>query len=553
MMHVNAMPIANRKSPIANRRRAKRGGFTLIEILVATAVLAILGTALIGLMSAAVDAWRRGEASRQVNEKLQAIRRQIADDLTAAVLDAAPVPDFHYTLDTLWSLPSDSNDPYHIVYSADPGTLKTDTADGYALSYFAPTGGSATVTLRIRVPFIVQAALLKARLDVFDRNASVRLAVARNNPNAEDPNVPASTWTEVATLNTDHSRDGAIGGAERDISAAVQGGDIVFVRATLQNSVDDTAQFLRGDQLRAEGRPVLILDCYKDAEALPQRPRPTFAAYYESGAQVVTLARTIPGETEKAALREAGSDTGTEFLNYFDDDGDGEVDEPDDLRALGGRAQVVYRLHPDPRRPGTSILRRAFEAPIGRAIDAVPAHDFISNVLYFGMTFWGGETNTWEMRPELDPDYASLDPVPRPPSRRWLSSRYLPEQVQVTLVLESDRGKRTTTTLTNAIAADFPTTETGHLRVHNTRGFYNVDRTADSTQMFLRDPRHYIKIGNEWIFYHRIASPTAIVVPQTGRGARGTTATAFPQGAEVLRGNTYVFTVGIPAFRHWER
>ncbi|MFW6163490.1 MAG: type II secretion system protein, partial [Planctomycetota bacterium] len=139
--------------------RHSRQGFTLIEILVAVGVLAILGTALIGLMTAAVDAWRQGEASRQVNEKLQALQRQVADDLAAAVADQAPVPDFHYALDTLWDLPEDPDDPYYIVHpDTDGGTMKTDTGTGRALAYFAPAGSSSQVVLRVRVPFVVGAA-----------------------------------------------------------------------------------------------------------------------------------------------------------------------------------------------------------------------------------------------------------------------------------------------------------------------------------------------------------------------------------------------------------
>ncbi|MFW6162310.1 MAG: hypothetical protein ACODAJ_06030, partial [Planctomycetota bacterium] len=390
------------------------------------------------------------------------------------------------------------------------------------------------------------------------RGADIALQVGRNNPLAEDPEAVVG-WSTVEALNEDHEHDGGIGGAERDISEAVQDGDIVFVRALLRNASanDDTAQFLRADDLRAEGRPVLILDCYRDPDALPERPRPTLRAYYEGGAQVVAFARTVPGETEKAALRQAGSGGNSEFYNYFDDDGDSQVDEPGDLMPLGGRGQVIYRLRPDPERPGTSILQRAFEAPLGRSVhqivEAEHLHDFIPNVLHFGMTFWGAETTTWELRPELDPDYATRDPQPRPPSRRWLSSRYLPEQVHVTVVVEADRGKRTTTALTEDIPADWPAGETGELHVQNTKGFYAVDRSADFTRPFLRDPRHYIKVGDEWIYYDHVVPPATFIVPRHGRGARGTVPAAHSQGDEVLRGTTYVFTVGIPAFRHWER
>jgi hypothetical protein len=224
---------------------------------------------------------------------------------------------------------------------------------------------------------------------------------------------------------------------------------------------------------------------------------------------------------------------------------------------LGGRAQVVYRVEPDPNKPGLGILRRGFEAPIGRPVSQIPAHEFITNVLYFAMTFWGADTTTWELTPELDPSYDTANP-PHPPSRCWLCSRYLPEAVQVTVVLEPDRGKRTSTGLSVALSDSFPASETGTLFVDNTRGFYNVPRSADSAQSFLRDPRHYLKIDNEWIYYEHVASPTAFTIPQTGRGLqgrdiRGTVAAPHVVGAEVYRGHPYVFTVAIPAFKHWQR
>ncbi|MFP4055731.1 MAG: type II secretion system protein J [Candidatus Brocadiia bacterium] len=529
-------------------RVGRRRGFTLIEILVAVGVLAILGTALVGLMSAAVGAWRRGEASRQVEEKHQALRRQLEEDFAAAVLDPPPVPDFHYALDTLWDLPTDPADPYYIV---EQGSPEDDVGEGYALRYFAPGPSSqATVVLRIRVPFVVQAALLKARLDVFHPEAWAALDVAPNDPHGDDPEAPPPSgdprWVEV-----DYLEGEGIAGGERDISEAVRGGDIVFVRATLSNTVEHTAQFLRGDLLRSEGRPVLILDAYREPDAVSQRPRPVFQAYWKAGRQVLSFSRTIPGETEKAALRQAGS--GSEYLNYFDDDGDGAVDN--NLRSLGGRAQVLYYVVPYPPeagKPGMGVLRRAFEAPLGRPMADIPAHDFIPNVLYFGVTFWGGDTTTWELRPELDPDYDPALP-PHPASRRWLSSRYLPEEVQVTVVVEPDRGKRVFTTLNAAVDADFPASGTARLQVQSTEGFYRVDRTSDAFQQFLRDPRHYIKIGEEWIHYERVASPTEFVIAAEGRGARGTTPSAHPVGAEVYRGSVSVFALGIPAYRHWQR
>ena len=535
----------NHKSKIKNQKSQQ--AFTLVEILVAIGVMVILGAALIGLMSAAMSAWRRGAASRQVHEKVQAFQRQIADDLAAAVLDPPPVPDFHYALDTLWDLPED-DDPYYIVYSPEnpPLVKETEADDGQELSYFAPASAddSVTIVLRIRVPFTIGAALLKARLDTFHDKASASLEVGRNNPNAVDPadreKPDDSSWQLIEELNPAGNRDGAIGGGERDISQYVEGGTMVFIRATLDNDVQDTAQFLRGDRLCSEGRPVLILDCYRATDALSQRPRPSFVAYWQDGAQVLSFARTIPGENEKPELR---------------------------LLALGGRGRVVYRLEPYPpeaNKPGHFVLKRGFEAPINdaHAIAQIPTHDFLSNVLYFGVTFWGGDTNTWETRPDVDPDYSSREPIPHPPSQRWLSSRYLPEQVQVTIVLEPERGERNVTVLTEDIPESFAATDAATLHVRSTRGFYNIDRSKDATRDFLREPRHFIRIGDEWLFYDRAAAATGFVIPKHGRGdhefrdpcrlIRGTFAQSHVRGDEVYRGETFVFTVRIPAFCHWQ-
>ncbi|NQT89009.1 hypothetical protein HQ560_19730, partial [bacterium] len=536
----------------------------------------------VGLMSAAVGAWRTGESSRQVQERLQSLRRQIDEDFAAAILDPPPVPDFHYVLDTLASLPDgkatdgdgEPDDPYYIVKT---GTVAEDKrlAEGVDVTAFY---GAQVVTLKIRVPFRVGAALLKARLDVPDKDSWARLQVWRNDPDLPDPDdreePAAGTWAVVDSINEgSETVDGAIGGGETDISLAARGGDIIFVKATL----GENATFLEADRLRSEGRPVLILDCYRDADALPDpadQPRPTFAAWFEGGAQIVTFTRTIPGEMEKRRLREAGG--GSAYLNDRDEGA---------LKALGGRAQVVYRITPyaDDGRRGLTVFRRAFEAPITRLpqnvgagalrpnliatvremADAglddavkIPAHDFIPSVLYLGFAFWGGETTTWEQRPELEPNYTtkygSAEPYPRPASMRWLSSRYLPEQVQVTAVLEPDRGKRTSTGLKRALDP----TATGSVVVSSTKGFYTVERSSDTTREFLRDPRHYIKIDDEWIYYDRVASETAFALPNNSavcRGMRGTTPAAHATDAEVYRGVVSVFTVSIPSYRHWRR
>ena len=522
-------------------------------------VFVILGTALVGLMAAAVDAWRQGEAGRVVNERMQALQRQIADDLAAAILDPPPPPDFHFALDSLYDLSDQEGDPNAILDKA-LSDIKEPTFDetpGRRVSAFS---GPGSVVLRIRVPFIVGAALLQARLDVLDADSEAVLEVTRNEPNPADPEAPGydaaapiATWFRMDAL---QKREGAItaeaiGGGETDASEAVQGGDIVFVKATLTGR---NAHFLRSDRMRPGARPVLVLDCYRNPDAIPQAPRPTFAAWFRGGAQTITFTRTLPPELEATAAAEGNSAT--------------------------GRAQVIYRFlpyHVSLGKPGLGVIRRAFAAPIPRTQSAdleegelslpniitlvrdeerlksggVDEQTFVASALHLGMSFWGAETTTWEDRPDLDPAYDAANP-PRPPGADWLSSRYLPEQVQVTLVLEPDRGKRAGTALAQAIAADFPGDNAeARLGVASTQAFDAVQRPSET---FVRDPRHFIKVGDEWLFYSRIGSPSEFVIPGiSARGTRGTRPAAHAMGADVYRGIVSVFSVRIPAYHHWER
>ncbi|MBM4040894.1 MAG: type II secretion system protein [Planctomycetes bacterium] len=560
--------IGNRQSAIGNGR----GGFTLVEILVAMGVFVILGTALVGLMGAAMGAWRQGEAGRQANERLQALQRQLADDLAAAILDQPPPPDFHLVLDTLHDLPG------HPSIVVDPTSglkewLAPGLANGRDLSYF---GGSGTVILRIRAPFAIGAALLQARTDALDAASAARVLVAPSDPALPDTQDPPPDndprWRVFAdvngerTVNGETTRNGlALGGGESDISPAFPDalrGNTLFIKAELASSSDPHggARFLASDRMRAGGRPVLVLDCYRARDALPPQPRPTFAAWFKDGAQMVTFTRTLPPEAERA---------GTEVT---------------------GRAQVVYRFKPYDAslgKPGLGVVRRTFVAPIPTARSADIAvgelplpnvvalvqddeklikrygeQTFVPNVLHLGLSFWGADTTTWEDRPDLGPNYDAT--TQRSASTEWLSSRYLPEQVQVTAVLEPDRGRRTTTGLAQAIGDNYPSTDEAPLVVASTQGFDAVQRGFDLREKdghvqppdaFARDPRHFIKIDGEWLFYSGVGSDTDFILPRAEacRGARGTRPAPHAAGAEVYRGIVSLFTVRIPAYHHWER
>jgi hypothetical protein len=69
------------------RRSPRR--FTLLEILVATSILVVLGTALMVILRGGLATWRRSEARRESFDMAQAIFLQLRDDLGSAI---APPP-----------------------------------------------------------------------------------------------------------------------------------------------------------------------------------------------------------------------------------------------------------------------------------------------------------------------------------------------------------------------------------------------------------------------------------------------------------------------------
>ncbi len=74
-------------SPRTRRRRFESGSsrtFTLLEILVATGILVILGGALMAILRGGLTTWRRAEARRESFDQAQAILLQLREDFTCA-------------------------------------------------------------------------------------------------------------------------------------------------------------------------------------------------------------------------------------------------------------------------------------------------------------------------------------------------------------------------------------------------------------------------------------------------------------------------------------
>jgi type II secretory pathway pseudopilin PulG len=72
---------------VFTRRLRRSAGFTLLELLVATGVLTVLGTAVVVILRGGIKTWRRGETRRESFEVAQAVLGQLQDDLGAATID----------------------------------------------------------------------------------------------------------------------------------------------------------------------------------------------------------------------------------------------------------------------------------------------------------------------------------------------------------------------------------------------------------------------------------------------------------------------------------
>ncbi len=79
-------------SPQARARKPSHGGFTLVELLVATGVFMLLGVLLVGLLASGLEIWDRGEVQRDLHERAHVVLSQLPRDLQDVYLEHSNLP-----------------------------------------------------------------------------------------------------------------------------------------------------------------------------------------------------------------------------------------------------------------------------------------------------------------------------------------------------------------------------------------------------------------------------------------------------------------------------
>lgn len=569
------------------RRRSlaaeRRPGFTLLEVLVATAVLAILGTFMLTLLRGGIQTWRRGEARRQTLEKAQLALGLIEEDLTTLFTENPDIPaDYDFSVGSLFDDYSEGSSDLGVTHS------RTNVRRYYndVLCSFGQVDEAAdgVVEYTFRLPFRIadpgeplgdpdhqETAYFQVRMDVYrttdsaqDPPVIVDAGKIQLEVKADDEDfVPACGATPCEYPPGGHSGNHQPVYQKYDISDYVKNAGVVTIRMTLiSENGFGRARLLYG---RKGSGPVFHFHAVRGDYLEPIR---LLADYDDRGQQRVRFIRTLRGELENPVTRAAGEATGSpDFYDLLNDD-------TDSLRALGGVAEIAYVMLGDSLYRG---VRAPIMAPYGYPPgdpdeqpvntgsffyvhpgpddeygtgDEIPDENIdepgeikskclpiATKLLYFGVKFWDKDTTTWRTNPSSPHVGAAVDAEDRPAwdsfvtdSQGYIIGDKFPEKIQVTLVIKPVHVSQKIPRLKMDIDDAF----TGPLHVESTDGF--------------PDPggQTYIKVADEWLRY-RAKDLTHFDID--GRGVRGTEAAAHNTGDDVLRGETFVTSIDIPCFR----
>jgi len=552
-----------------------RAAFTIAELLVSIAILAVLGLAMTTIMRSGLTAWRQGQKRTDTDAAAQLVMDQIADDFgsifTKSIQPPGPVTIELPTLKEMEARRADRPDFYANEWCAfnltdDFYSMAGELASAGGRYLYAPNDG-ASCTFRFRLRFVTR----KAHVWIASSGAS---------------STPESRLKLEAKIVTQENKDDTAAGwlpqsewPEGDLTRLIpqDGTDCIMIKATFD--VDEELQTWNGQGYVLDAthpsQPRLLVGDEGPVLRFTAEPDATAVGRVQF---MLVQPPNMPGEPQKAVfVRNFGRRADPFAMQEDEAHGSlGEVcylttfgDEPNGIRSLTGTLWRAVRKPlgnwivdgqlPPVSSPLTSFFERDFIGLGGTGgISALSTsvaglnntwgsaylreqgekmaqsgfYPIAENVLYFGIQAWDdslfipGWTDDW-------------DPA-----------RGVPPKARVVLVLENQESRPTIARLKYRLEADTTTDR------------IELDGAADF-EFFAEDSpaQRYVKIDNEWIYYDNVTGgrtllydPSPGAFPgetgrpcnNTNRAQRGTAGAPHDAGADVHQGETYVRIIPLP-------
>jgi len=545
-----------------------RGAFTIAELLVSIAILAVLGLAMTTIMRSGLTAWRQGQKRTDTDAAAQLVMDQIADDFgsifTKSIRPPGPVT---IELPTLREM----QERGPLFFDNEWCTFSYEMSGGakpYDGRFIYADNDGAACTFHFKMRFITHKARIWMAASGASSRPTPRLSFEARVVTQGSPDDSLATWTPLEDWR----------GGDLPANLLAEGADHIAVRAVFHPDaaldVDPNNKWTHPSQPRllagGEG-PVLRFTAEPDPTAIG---RVQF---------MLVQPPNMPGEPQKAVfVRNFGRRADPFAMQQTDAYGSlGEVcylttfDEwPLDNPSLTGTLWRAVRKPignwivdgqlPPVNSPLTSFFERDFIGLGGtggisalgsnvaglnntsgfvylREQDGKMAesrfYPIAENVLYFGIQAWYHKPSDTQSIPAWVDDW---DPA-------W----GVPSKVRVVLVLQNQESRPTIARLKQSLEAE-STTE----RIE-------LDGASDFEFFAENSPeQRYVKIDDEWIYYDNViggrtltfnselgAFPHETGRPNDGynRGLRGTNRSqSHSAGADVHQGETYVRIIPLP-------
>ncbi len=159
--------------PTYARAPRRRRGMTLVELLIAILILAMLGWALAQLLASGMATWREGQTRRGAYERAQYIFERLVRDLAALYPHNPPMPDaWVFQADTLFSPDYDGAGNDAVAFTSD--NISLVEAGGVRYLTASNASAEAWVEYRFAPMVVVETAVVQPKFRLFRSSDAAR-------------------------------------------------------------------------------------------------------------------------------------------------------------------------------------------------------------------------------------------------------------------------------------------------------------------------------------------------------------------------------------------